>query len=171
MNKNSIIYSFNQLKEQVEKRLTTIDQPVIIERFLEGREITCGIIGNGESIRALPLLEIIHEGKNQFLTFDKKEIDDDTFHCPANLTSKQSQELQTLAISASKIDGIRDYCRVDMILTETGPFLLEINSFAGLMCTPFDKPHSYMGFMAKAENKNGSVFLDEIVKEALLRIG
>ncbi|MHA1610531.1 MAG: D-alanine--D-alanine ligase family protein [Promethearchaeota archaeon] len=171
IDKTSLINSFNELKDQVEKRLTTIDQPVIIERFLDGREITCGIIGNGDSIRALPLLEIIHEGKNKFLTFDKKELDDDRFQCPARLTPKQTQEIQNLAIEAYKIAGIKDYGRVDMILTKDGPFLLEINCFAGLMCTPIEKPHSYMGFMAKAQHKKSSVFLGEIVKEALIRIG
>jgi len=171
IDKTSLIHSFAELKEQVEKRLTTIDQPVIIEKFLDGREITCGIIGNGDHTRALPLLEIIHEGKNKFLTFDKKELDDDSFQCPAKFTPKQTQEIQNLAISAYKIAGIKDYGRVDMILTKDGPFLLEINCFAGLMCTPLDKPHSYMGFMAKAQHKKSSVFLDEIVKEALIRIG
>ena len=171
IDKTSLIHSYYELKEQVEKRLTTIDQPVIIEKFLDGREITCGIIGNGDRTRALPLLEIIHEGKNKFLTFDKKELDDDIFQCPAKLTPNQTQEIQNLAISAYKIAGIKDYGRVDMILTKDGPFLLEINCFAGLMCTPIDKPHSYMGFMAKAQHKKSSVFLDEIVKEALIRIG
>ncbi len=171
IDKTSIINSFHELKEQVEKRLITIDQPVIIEKFLDGREITCGIIGNGDRIRALPLLEIIHEGKNKFLTFDKKELDDDTFQCPARLTPEQTKNIQNLAISAYKIAGIKDYGRVDMILTKDGPFLLEINCFAGLMCTPLEKPHSYMGFMAKAQNKKSSVFLSEIVKEALIRIG
>ena len=38
------------------------------------------------------------------------------------------------------------------------------------MCTPKEKPHSYMGFMALAENKNSSEFLNEIVEEALIRI-
>jgi len=171
IDKTSLVNSFNELKEQVEKRLTTINQPVMIERFLEGREITCGIIGNGDHIRALPLLEIIHEGKNKFLTFDKKELDDDSFQCPATLTPKLTQNIQNLAISAFKIAGLKDYGRVDMILTKDGPFLLEINSFAGLMCTPIEKPHSYMGFMAKAQHKESSVFLNEIVEEALIRIG
>ena len=171
IDKTSLVNSFDELKEQVEKRLTTINQPVMIERFLEGREITCGIIGNGDRIRALPLLEIIHEGKNKFLTFDKKELDDDNFQCPARLTPELTQNTQNLAISAFKIAGLKDYGRVDMILTKDGPFLLEINSFAGLMCTPIEKPHSYMGFMAKAQHKKSSVFLNEIIKEALLRIG
>ncbi|MBA7578796.1 D-alanine--D-alanine ligase [subsurface metagenome] len=105
------------------------------------------------------------------MTFNKKELDDDKFQCPAKLTPKQSKELQKLAISAFQAINLRDYGRVDMILSEEGPFLLEINCFAGLMCTPKDKPHSYMGFMAIAENKKSSEFLDEIIKEALKRIG
>jgi D-alanine-D-alanine ligase len=167
---SSLINSYKELIQGVKKRLDSINQPVLIERFLEGREITCGIIGNGERTRALPLLEIIHSGNDKFLTFDKKELDDDLFRCPANLTPNQTNKLQQLAISAYNSIGIRDYGRVDMILTAEGPFLLEINSFAGLMCTPIEKPHSYMGFMALAEKKNSGEFLNEIVEEALIRI-
>jgi D-alanine-D-alanine ligase len=166
---SSLINSYEELISGVENRLNSIKQPVLIERFLEGREITCGIIGNNNNIRALPLLEIIHEGSDKFLTFDKKELDDDIFQCPANLTTEKTKMMKNLAISAFKTAGLRDYGRVDMILTDEGPMLLEVNSFAGLMCTPIDKPHSYMGFMARAENKDGSEFLDEIVREAILR--
>lgn len=171
IDESSLICSYNELIKGVEKRLNTINQPVLIEKFLRGREITCGIIGNGNQIKALPLLEIIHKEKEKFLTFNKKELDDDKFQCPAKLTPKQSKELQKLAISAFQAINLRDYGRVDIILSEEGPFLLEINCFAGLMCTPKDKPHSYMGFMAIAENKKSSEFLDEIIKEALKRIG
>lgn len=167
---SSIINSYEELVVGVEKRLNTIKQPVLIEKYLEGREITVGVIGNGDTIRALPPLEIIHEGKDKFLTFDKKEIDDDIFQCPAQLSQEDTIDIQNLAISAYKSIEIRDYGRVDIILTDEGLFLLEINSFAGLMCTPIEKPHSYMGFMAKARKQQGSEFLDEIVKEALKRI-
>ena len=47
--------------------------------------------------------------------------------------------------------------------------LLEINSFAGLMCTPKEKPHSYFGFMAAADNMSASDLIDEIIKSALKR--
>jgi D-alanine-D-alanine ligase len=166
---SSLINSYEELVKGVKKRLDTIKQPVLIERFLDGREITCGIIGNGNKVRALPLLEVIHKGRDKFLTFDKKELDNDIFRCPAQLTPELAQKMQNLAISAYKIIGIKDYGRVDMILTKEGPFLLEINSFAGLMCTPAEKPHSYMGFMARAENKDSSEFLNEIVETALSR--
>ena len=97
-------------------------------------------------------------------------MDDDIFQCPAKLTQNQTEQIQKLAISAFRVAGLRDYGRVDLILTKKGPFLLEINSFAGLMCTPIEKPHSYIGFMAKAEHKRGSELIDEIVKAALIRI-
>jgi len=167
----SLIHTYAELLEGVKTRLETIKQPVLIERFLEGREITCGIIGNKETIRVLPLLEIIHTGSDKFLTFDKKELDDDQFQSPASLTLSETEMMQNLAINAYKAIGLRDYGRIDMILTKEGPFLLEANSFAGLMCTPIEKPHSYMGFMAKAANLSKSEFLSEIVQKAQIRLG
>ncbi|MHA1626055.1 MAG: D-alanine--D-alanine ligase family protein, partial [Promethearchaeota archaeon] len=112
IDESSLINSYNELIKGVQKRLNTINQPVLIEKFLKGREITCGIIGNGNQIKALPLLEIIHKQKDKFLTFNKKELDDDKFQCPANLTPKQSKELQNLAISAFQAINLRDYGRV-----------------------------------------------------------
>ncbi|MHA1219751.1 MAG: hypothetical protein ACTSO5_13895 [Candidatus Heimdallarchaeaceae archaeon] len=47
--------------------------------------------------------------------------------------------------------------------------MLEGNTFAGLMCTPVEKPHSYMGFMAVTEGKNSKELLDEIVLAAIKR--
>ena len=75
-----------------------------------------------------------------------------------------------MAIDAYKCVGLRDFGRVDLILSEEGPFLLEINSFAGLMCTPKEKPHSYIGFMARAEGKDGKDLLNEIVRAAIKRL-
>jgi len=169
IDKSSIILSYKELKNGIKERISKIGQPVLIERFIEGTEITCGIIGNGEHIRTLPLLEIDYKNGDKFLTFDKKELDNDSFFCPARLSPNKSKFLQNLAIKAYKSLGLRDYGRVDMIFSEDGPFLLEINCFAGLMCTPIEKPHSYMGFMAVAEGKSSAEFLDEIMMVALKR--
>jgi len=60
----------------------------------------------------------------------------------------------------------------DNVIDETyreGSYLLESNSFAGLMCTPKDKPCSYIGFMAAADGMSASDLIDEIVKSALKR--
>jgi D-alanine-D-alanine ligase len=170
IDQHSLIRNYEELINQVKRRLKTISQPVLIEQYLQGREITCGIVGNRKSARALPLLEISYKQGDSFLTFDKKELDDDKFMCPAKLSEDETMRLQNLAINAFKVAGLRDYGRVDMILTSKGPFLLEVNSFAGLMCTPKEKPHSYMGFMARAEGKSPSQFIEEIVMEGWNRI-
>ncbi len=78
--------------------------------------------------------------------------------------------MQSLAARAYRCLGFKDYGRIDTILTDEGPYLLEGNTFAGLMCTPEDKPHSYVGFMARAEGKGGKELLDEIVRAAIRRL-
>lgn len=169
IDEKSVIESYDQLVKGVEERYETIKQPVLIEKFLIGREITLGVIGNGDNIRALPPLEIVYGSNDRFLTFEKKELDNDSFYCPARLAKDEAGEIQSLAIEAYKAIGLKDYGRIDIILTEDGSFLLEGNSFAGLMCTPKEKPHSYMGFMAVAEGKDGKQLIDEIVTAAIKR--
>ena len=78
--------------------------------------------------------------------------------------------MELIALQAYEVLGLRDYARFDTMLTDQGPMLLEANSFAGLMCTPAEKPHSYIGFMARAEDKGGSELLDEIVRAAVKRL-
>ena len=167
---DSVVENYDQLVNGVEDRYKSIGQPVLIEKFLEGREVTFGVLGNNEDIRALPPLEIIYSEGDFALTYEKKELDNDRFICPAqSLTSEETLQLQSLAIKAYKTLGIKDYGRIDIKLTGDGPFLLEANTFAGLMCTPDQKPHSYIGFMAVAEGKSGKELLDEIVQAAIKR--
>lgn len=167
---DSIIENNKQLIKNVKNLLKTIGQPVLIEKYLSGREITIGVIGNNENVRTLPVLEIkyVHGGKA--LTFYKKEKENDIFICPAELTDKENELIRDIAIRAYKTLGLRDFARIDTKLTSDGPMLLEANSFAGLMCTPKDKPFSYMGFMARAEGKGGKELIHEIIEVALERI-
>ncbi|MEM5774843.1 MAG: hypothetical protein AAGU05_07550 [Anaerolineaceae bacterium] len=167
----SVVNSYAQLTERVEKLLETIGQPVLIERFLRGREVTVGVLGNPPTARALPPLEIVYRTGDITLSFDKKAADNDTFLCPAPLDETSTQAVQRLALNAYRVLGLKDFGRIDMILTDEGPFLLEANSFAGLVCTPPEKPRSYIGFMAGAEGMSGSELLDEIVHAALARNG
>jgi D-alanine-D-alanine ligase len=166
---NSIVKNYRQLIKGVEERLKTIKQPVLIEKFLQGTEISFGLIGNENDIKVLPPLEISFNGTGSFLTFDKKEIDDDTFYCPARLNDEEICKIKKFVKKAYRVIGLKDYGRIDTVLTKEGPYLLEINSFAGLMCTPKEKPHSYIGFMAAADNMSSSDLIGEIIKSALKR--
>ena len=166
---NSVVKNYRQLVKGVEERLNTIKQPVLIEKFLQGTEISFGLIGNGNDIKVLPPLEISFNGTGNFLTFDKKEIDDDSFYCPARLNGKDTCKIKEFVKKAYQVIGFKDYGRVDTVLTKEGPYLIEINSFAGLMCTPKEKPHSYIGFMAVADNMSSSDLIGEIIRSALKR--
>jgi D-alanine-D-alanine ligase len=170
INDTSVVDSYDQLIRGVVERYETIGQPVLIERFLQGREITLGILGNGADARVLSPLEIVYREGDITLTFEKKELDDDSLLCPAPLSAEETRMMQQLALRAYRVLGFRDYGRIDTILTEEGPFLLEGNTFAGLMCTPKEKPHSYIGCMVRAEGKDGTDLLDEIVQVAMKRI-
>jgi D-alanine-D-alanine ligase len=169
INDASVVHSYDQLVGGVVERLEAIGQPVLVEGFLQGREITLGVLGN-EDARVLPFLEIVYREEDATLTFEKKELDDDSFLCPAPLTAEHIQTMQPLALHAYRVLKLKDFGRIDTILTEEGPFLLEANAFAGLMCTPKEKPHSYIGFMARAEGKGGKDLLDEIIQSAVKRL-
>ena len=166
---NSVVNNYRQLIKGVEERLNTIKQPVLIEKFLQGTEISIGLIGNENDIKVLPPLEISFNGTGSFLTFDKKEIDDDTFYCPARLDDEDIFKIKEFVKKAYQVIGFKDYGRIDTVLTKEGLYLIEINSFAGLMCTPKEKPHSYIGFMAAADNMSSSDLIGEIIKSALKR--
>ncbi len=170
INNASVIHSYDQLVSEVMERLETISQPVLIEKFLRGREIALGVLGN-ENARTLPPLEIVYREGDVTLTFETKEIDNDSFLCPAPLTAEETHKMQQLALRAYRVLGFKDFGRIDTILTEEGPFLLEGKSFAGLRCTPKENPHSYIGFMARAEGKDGKDLLDEIIQSAIKRLG
>ena len=170
INDESVIHSYDQLVSEVLEKFKTINQRVIIEKFLTGREITLGILGN-ENARALPPLEIVCRKGDITLTFEKKELDNDSFLCPAPLTAEETHMMQQLALRAYHVLGFKDFGRIDTILTEEGPFLLEGNTFAGLMCTPKEKPRSYIGFMVRTEGKDGKDLLDEIIQSAIKRLG
>jgi len=170
INDASVVRNYAQLVSGVVERLEAIGQPILIEKFLQGREITLGVLGDGDA-RVLPPLEIVYREGNVTLTFEKKELDNDSFFCPAPLTAEETHTMQRLALQAYSVLGFKDLGRIDTILTDEGPFLLEGNTFAGLMCTPKEKPHSYIGFMARAEGKDGKDLLDEIIQSAIKRLG
>jgi len=171
INEASIVHNYGQLVSGVRERIETIGQPVLVERFLRGREVTLGVVGNGEDARVLPPLEIVYRHGGVTITFEKKALDNDSFLCPAPLTKKQAHTMRLVALQAYRVLGLKDFARLDTIWTDRGPMLLEANSFAGLMCTPREKPHSYIGFMARAEGKGGKELLDEIVQAAAKRLG
>jgi len=104
------------------------DDQVIAERFIDGAEITCGILGD----QALPLIRI--ETDREFYDYEAKYILDTTrYLCPCGLPSGQELELQSLARRAFTILGCSGWGRVDFMLDNSGkPYALEVNTVPGM---------------------------------------
>ena len=109
-----------------------LDKEVLVEEFLEGREMTVGVLGNRDP-QALPVIEIIPSEKYDFFDFEAKyEPGASKEVCPAPVIKKVSNELQALAVKAHQTLGLKGYSRTDLILTKDGPKLLEINTIPGM---------------------------------------
>jgi D-alanine-D-alanine ligase len=104
---------------------------VLVEQFIEGRELTVAILGD----TALPIIEIIPEGG--FYDYEHKYTKGKTqYICPADVTEDVKEFVSNLAITAHKILGCTAYSRVDFRLDEDNvPFCLEVNTIPGFSAT------------------------------------
>ena len=133
---------------------------VLVDEYVSGLEITCGVIGNTEPV-ALPITEI-HPLKNNFFDYDSKYTESGaTEITPARINSKITKQVQALAIEVYKTIGCRDFARVDFILRDNKtPIILEINTIPGLT------PASLLPKSAKVAGLEYSDLLDRIINNA-----
>lgn len=126
----SIVRSSSELKNAIEKA-NEHDCCVLIEEFIAGREIQCGIIGR-EHPTTLPLIEIVP--KKEFFDYEAKYVPGMADEIsPAPLSEELTKYAQEMAYKAFKVVGCRDMARVDMFLTDNDKFLVsEINTIPGL---------------------------------------
>ena len=104
----------------------------MFEQYIQGKEITVGLIGIGSQLRTLPVLELIPQ--NKFYDYEAKYTEGMTqFIIPARLSETVSQTAQSVALRAHLALGCHGYSRVDMIINETEqPFVTEVNTLPGL---------------------------------------
>jgi D-alanine-D-alanine ligase len=104
---------------------------VLVEAFLKGREVACGVLKTREKSLVLPVTEII--SKNEFFDYEAKYTpgmsDEIT---PADLPHAVFNEIQQLSLRTYDILGCRGIVRVDFIVVGEKPYFLEINTVPGL---------------------------------------
>ena len=108
------------------------DRLVLAERFVGGGEFTVAMLGEGDDLRALPVVKI--EPVTEFYDYEAKYFRDDTrYLCPSGLPPEREAEMQALARRAFAVLGCRGWGRVDVLLDTDGtPYLLEINTAPGM---------------------------------------
>ena len=138
-----------KLVQEVGDLLDTYQEPVLIESWLPGQEFTVPIMGNGKEARCLPLVgmrwEALPLGAKPIYGYEAKWLWDtpehplDLFECPANISKELARDVRSAAISAYRVLGCRDWCRVDVRCDAAGrPMVVELNPLPGILPNPQD---------------------------------
>ena len=112
------------------------DTKVVIERFVAGRELAVSVLSRLDGgAQALPIVEAIPRDRDFYDFTARYDIGRTRFACPAALEPETTARVQDLAIAAYELLGCSGFARVDMILADEGPQILEINTIPGLTAT------------------------------------
>lgn len=153
----SIVRADSSLVAAVEKALE-FGATAMIEAYVTGTEITCGVMGN-QDLEALPLIEIIPGKDHEFFDYDAKYLPGATQEiCPARLDARLTQKAQACAIAAHKALYCQGYSRTDMILKDGECFILETNTIPGMTAT------SLFPQSAKAAGMSFGQLLDRLIE-------
>ena len=136
INRNSVVLSFVELSEQSRQVTEMFAQPVLIEEFIDGREFTVSIIGNGK-LFATPIVEYdfsglldVHDHVRTYTTkHDPRSPSYDlkTIRLPAKLDEAKAQALTELAFSAYRAVNCRDYARMDIRERDGELYVIDVN--------------------------------------------
>ncbi len=111
--------------------------PYLAEEFIEGREITVGVIEEKDGLVALPCSEVVLQEGRTF-DYDGKYLGKGVREVtPAEIPEELARTAQSVALTAHEAVGCRGYSRTDVILGKDGPCFLEINTLPGLTRASF----------------------------------
>ena len=126
------VMGYSQMQDAV-ALAASLDPVVLCEEFIDGPELTCALLGQGETAQALPLVRILapdggYDYQNKYFTDEVKYL------CPSGLPAREEEQIRKLSLAAYRALGCRSWGRVDVMLRERDrqPFLLEMNTSPGM---------------------------------------
>jgi D-alanine-D-alanine ligase len=136
---NSIVRDETELRTQVAHMIETYQQEALVERYIEGRELTCGLVGN-ENPHVFPILEIDMstcppDQQGLYTNHIKHDIPEaPTYRCPAPLDEAMAMMIRRITVEVFHAVGALDVARVDLRIDrhDGKPYVLEINTLPGL---------------------------------------
>jgi len=143
INKTNVVNSKEDLFKKVRECIDIYRQEALVEEFIEGKELTVGILENGKT-RVLPILEIdfsnCKKSGEYFYSWKMKEFQGNTelglvpeFYCPARLDKDIEEKVKDVALRTHRAVGCLDISRTDIRLDKSNiPYVLEINPLPGL---------------------------------------
>jgi D-alanine-D-alanine ligase len=153
----SIVKSIDLLNDAVDKAFAH-DDVILIEAYIDGIELTGGVIGN-DKIEALPIIEIIPDKSYDFFDYTAKYTAGATQEiCPARIDDALTQKAQAVSKTAHNALFCKGYSRTDMILKDQNLFVLETNTIPGMTAT------SLLPLAADAAGISFSRLLDRLIE-------
>jgi len=111
-------------------------QPVLVEEYIEGHEITVGIVGPTAAPRILGVMRVLPNQPHERFIYSlevKRDFERQVrYECPAQLESADLKVIEDAAIVAYQALGCRDIARVDFRVKDGVPYFLEVNPLPGL---------------------------------------
>ena len=154
----TIIDNLDNLDRALETAFGYEDR-AIIEEFLPGVEVSCGVLGN-ENPMALPVIEICP--KNNFFDYEAKYTEGKCEEIvPARLSKEVTEKIQEYALKVFELVGARGFIRVDFVIKDGNPVILEMNTIPGLT------PNSLLPKEAKVAGMEYPKLLDKMIELAL----
>jgi D-alanine-D-alanine ligase len=143
----ALVHTKGELKAQVQRILEAYAQPALVEKYLPGREFTVALLGNGQDLKILPIVEIqfseLPPNINPIYSYEAKWIWDtvekplEIFACPAKIPLNLQKRIEAVCRAAFWALRCRDWCRIDVRLDEKGePNILELNPLPGILPNP-----------------------------------
>lgn len=167
----STIYDRQSLRQVVSMLLDRYRQPVLVERFVPGREMTVGILGTGHDAEVLGTLEIVlNPGAepNAYSYINKERCEELVeYRLVSAATDEEVRQAEAIALAAWRVLGCRDAGRVDLRSDEhQQPQFLEVNPLAGL-----HPSHSDLPMLCTALGIPYVTLIERIVQSAQKRMG
>ncbi len=125
----SKVYKKEEIKPAI-KAAYKEDDEIIIEGFLDGTEVSVGVIKYKGETKVLPITEIVTE--NDFFDYEAKYEGKSHEITPARITSKQEEKVREIAKRAYDILKMEGFSRSEFIFVKDEPFMLEMNTTPGL---------------------------------------
>lgn len=130
----SIVSHEKDLPQAIEKGFQN-DDTLILEQYIKGTELTCGVLGN-QDLEALPVIEIVPGEGHEFFDYHAKYVAGETNEiCPARIDEQTTRRVQELAVEAHRALFLKGYSRTDMLLLDGDLHVLETNTIPGMTAT------------------------------------
>ncbi len=175
---SSVVNNSAELRNEIIRIKECYHQPSLVEDYLEGKEFTVAMLGNGDSVNVLPIVEInldsVPDGFNKIYSyevkwfFDTRENKLDIFKCPAEIDSKLYKQIERVCRDAYSALKIRDWARIDVRLDKNNiPNIVEINPLPGILPDPAD--NSCYPKAARGIGLNYNEMINAVLNEAVNR--